>query len=113
MPYEGKNMEMFANPTEYEKTIYGKIRYINNKVEVPKGGECSIPVVVANEYNIKVGGKIVLSSGSKSYSYVKTKISDLSSLRKLNKLRFLRLDINEIRDISALRDILVLANITY
>ena len=69
LSYKGKNMEIFANLTKYEKDVYGKIRYISNKVDVPKEGECFIPAVVANEYNIKVGGKIVLSSGSKNYSY--------------------------------------------
>lgn len=67
--YQGKNMEIFANLTEFEKNVYGNVRYIGNKVDEPKEGECFIPVVVANEYNIKVGEKILLSSGSKTYSY--------------------------------------------
>ncbi|MBU3093451.1 ABC transporter permease [Clostridium sp. CF011] len=67
--YKGKNVETFASLTKYEGSVYGKIRSISNKVDVPKEGECFIPAALSNEYNIKVGGKIVLWSGSRNYTY--------------------------------------------
>lgn len=69
LSYKGKNVEIFANLTQYDKNVYGNIRYISKKVDVPKTGECFIPVAVANEYNIVVGEQILLSSGSKNYAY--------------------------------------------
>ena len=66
--HQGNQIEAFLALGKYNSQIYENIRYINQegervKGEGPKQGECFIPAVLANEYGILVGDKLVLSGG--------------------------------------------------
>lgn len=72
LTFKEKKVEGFFKLTEYNDTVYGKVRYLQGDKSSTvslKENECVIPACLSNEYKIKAGDNIKLQLAEKEIIY--------------------------------------------
>lgn len=68
----GTKLKCFSTLREYNEKVFGKVRYVEGNDTITqhlKSDECILPACVSNEYNVKLGDKLIIRTVSGDLSY--------------------------------------------